>query len=94
MCGPCLRRGLTGPPGASTEPPGASQGFVAARQLVEQLLVEPVALLPRPRGHEDVASDELVDDLAVGRHAAEGNVHVTVKLDGHLESSETVSGEQ
>ena len=63
---------------------------MAPRQLVEELLVEGVALLLRPRGYEDVAPDELVDDLAVGRHAAEGDVHVTVELDGHLESRETV----
>ena len=67
---------------------------MAPRQLVEELLVERVALLARARGHEDVAADELVDDLAVGRHAAEGNVHVAVELDGHLQSRETVSGEQ
>jgi len=58
---------------------------VSTRQLVEQLLVEGVGLLAIPRRHEDVAADELVNNLAVGGHTAEGDVHVAVKLDGHLE---------
>ena len=58
---------------------------MSARQLVEELLVELVALLATPRRHEDVAADELVNNLAVGGHAAEADVYVAVKLDGHLE---------
>uniref|UniRef100_A0A0E9XJ93 Uncharacterized protein n=1 Tax=Anguilla anguilla TaxID=7936 RepID=A0A0E9XJ93_ANGAN len=63
---------------------GTSQSLVAPGELVEKLLVEGFALLAASRGHEDVAADVLVHNLAVGCHAAERNVHVPVKLDGHL----------
>lgn len=64
---------------------------MATGQLVEKLLVERVALLATARRHEDVASDELVDNFAVGGHAAKSNVDVAFKLYGHLEESETQS---
>lgn len=55
-------------------------------QLVEELFVQRVVLLPVSRGHEDVAADVLVHDLTICRHTAEGHVHITVELDGDLES--------
>lgn len=59
---------------------------MASCQFVEELLIQRIILLPVPRGHEDVASDVLVHDLTICRHTAEGHVHVTVELDGDLES--------
>ncbi len=62
---------------------------MATGQLVEKLLIERVALLTTACRHENVASDELVNDFAVGGHAAKSNVDVSFKLYGHLEESET-----
>lgn len=59
---------------------------MASCQFVEELLVQRVVLLPVSRGHEDVAADVLVHDLAICRDTAEGHVHVTVELDGDLDS--------
>lgn len=67
---------------------------MSARKLVEQLLVEDLALLATPCRHEDVAADELMDNLAVSGHTAEGDVHIAVKLNGHLEKWDTVEEEQ
>lgn len=63
-----------------------SKSVVASCQFVEELLVQRVILLAVSRGHEDVAADVLVYDLAICRHTAEGYIHVTVELDGDLES--------
>lgn len=57
---------------------------MAPSQLMEELLIERVALLTAARRHENVASDELVNNFTVSRYAAEGDVHVPFKLDGHL----------
>lgn len=57
---------------------------MAPGQLVEKLLVEFVAFLATARGHEDVASDEFMNNFAVGSHTAKRNVDVAFKLDGHL----------
>lgn len=62
---------------------------MAAGQLVEEFLVERVALLTTARRHENVASNKLVNDFAVSGYAAEGNVDIALKLNGHLEGSET-----
>lgn len=58
---------------------------MATGQLVEELLIECVALLTTPRRHEYVTSNELMNNFAVSSHTAEGNVHVPFKLNGHLE---------
>lgn len=60
------------------------ESFVAAGQLVEKLLIERVALRTAACRHEDVASDKLVNDFAVGGHAAKSDVDVAFKLYGHL----------
>lgn len=60
------------------------ESFVASGQLVEKLLIERVALLTTARGHENVASNELVNNFAVGGHTAKSNVDVAFKLYGHL----------
>lgn len=60
------------------------ESFVATGQLVEELLIERLALLTTACRHENVASDELVNDFAVGCHAAKGNVDIPFKLNGHL----------
>ena len=67
----------TGKPDTSHPPAG---------QLVEHLLVELLVGVLAPHGEEDVAPDELVDDLAVGREAAEDDVLVplVVQLDHHV----------
>lgn len=65
------------------------ESFMAPSQLVEKLLIERVALLTTACRHENVASDELVNDFAVGGYAAESDVDVAFKLYGHLEESET-----
>lgn len=62
---------------------------MATGQLVEKLLIERVALLTTARRHENVASNEFVNDFAVGGHATKSNVDVAFKLYGHLEESET-----
>jgi len=53
-----------------------------ASQFVEQLFIKRLAAIARPHRHEDVASDELVDHLAVGRQTLEGELLV---LEGHVE---------
>lgn len=63
---------------------GGSQGLVPPCELVEELLVERVTLFATARRHEDIAADELMDNLAVSRHAAKGYVDVPIKLNGHL----------
>lgn len=66
-----------------------SESFMAAGQLVEKLLIERVALCTTACRHENVASDKLMDDFAVGSHAAKSNVDVAFKLYGHLEESQS-----
>ena len=56
----------------------------ASCQLVEELLVKLLVALLAPHGEEDVAADELVDDLAVSREALEDDVLVVLKLDHHV----------
>lgn len=58
---------------------------MASGQLMEELLIERVTLLTAARRHENVASNELMNDFTVSRYAAEGDVHVPFKLDGHLD---------
>ncbi len=41
-------------------------------------------LLPTSSGHEDVATDVLVDNLTICCHTAEGDVHIAIKLNGNL----------
>ena len=53
----------------------------AAGQLVEHLLVQRLVLVAGSHREEDVAADELVHDLAVGREAAEDDV---LLLEPHL----------
>lgn len=62
---------------------------MAAGQLVEKLLIEHVALFMTACRHENVASNKLMNDFAVGSHAAKSNVDVAFKLYGNLEESET-----
>ena len=57
---------------------------MATGQLVEELLIECVTLLAVARRHEDVASDKFVNNFTVGGHTAEGDIHVAIKLNGHL----------
>ena len=56
----------------------------ASCQLVEELLVKLLVALLAPHGEEDVATDELMDDLAVSREALEDDVLVILKLDHHV----------
>lgn len=58
---------------------------MATGQLVEELLIERVALFTAACRHENVASDKLMNNFAVSCHTAEGNVHVPFKLNGHLQ---------
>lgn len=53
-------------------------------QLMEKLLVERVAFFSTARGHENVTTDKLVNNLTVGGHTAESNVDVALKLYRHL----------
>lgn len=62
---------------------------MSAGQLVEKLLVESVGLRTTACWHENVASDELVNDFAVSSHTAKSDVDVAFKLYGHLEESDT-----
>ena len=64
------------------------ESFMASGQLVEQLLIERVALLTTACWHENVASNELMNDFAVSGHTTKGNVDVAVELYGHLEETE------
>lgn len=57
---------------------------MATGQLMEKLLVERVAFLSTACGHENVTSDELMNNLTVGGHTAKSNVDVAFKLYGHL----------
>ena len=57
---------------------------MATGQLVEELLIECVTLLAVARRHEDVASDKFVNNFTVCGHTAEGDIHVAIKLNGHL----------
>lgn len=54
----------------------------AAGQLVEQLLVQRLVVVLGARRHENVAADEFVHHLAVGRQAREHHVLV-LQLDHH-----------
>lgn len=62
---------------------------MATGQLMEKLLVESVTFFSTACGHENITSDELVNNLAVSGHTAKSNVDVAFKLDGHLGDSET-----
>lgn len=65
------------------------ESFVATGQLVEKLLIERVGLLTTACRHENVPSNKLMNNFAVGSHAAKSNIDVAFKLYGHLEESET-----
>lgn len=65
------------------------ESFVASGQFVEKLLVECVALCTTARQHENVTSNELMNNFAVGGDTAESNIDVAFKLYGHLEESKT-----
>lgn len=65
------------------------ESFVAAGQLVEKLLIQRAALLTTARRHENVASNELVNDFAVGGDTAKSDVDVAFKLYGQLEETGT-----
>ena len=67
---------------------------MATGQLVEKLLVERVALCTTASRHENVASDELMNNFAIGSDTAKSNVDVAFKLYGHLEESETHTQER
>lgn len=69
--------------------PGYLESFVATSQLMEKLLVERVAFFSTACGHENVTSDELMNNLAVGGYTAKSNVDVALKLYGHLGDWET-----
>lgn len=56
----------------------------AAGQLIEHLLVEGLVLVLGARGQEDVAADELVDDLAVHLGADERQGRLVGKFHRHL----------
>lgn len=65
---------------------------MASGQLMEELLIERVALLTAARRHENIASNELVNNFTVSRHATEGDVHIPFKLDGHLDKKVKAGG--
>jgi len=50
----------------------------AAGEFLEELLVESLTFVERSHRHEDVAADELVDDLAVGAQTLERHFVVAV----------------
>lgn len=68
-----------------------SESFVASGQFVEKFLIERVALGTTARRHEDVASNELVNNLAVGGDAAKSDIDVAFKLYGNLGESKAHS---
>lgn len=57
---------------------------MATCQFVKQLFIQGDTLLPTSSGHEDVATDVLVDNLTICCHTAEGDVHISIKLNGNL----------
>lgn len=57
---------------------------MATGQLMKKLLVERVAFFSTACGHENVTSNELMNNFTVGGHAAKSNVDVALKLYGHL----------
>lgn len=57
---------------------------MATGQLLKKLLVQRVAFFSTACRHENVASDELMNNFTVGGHTAKSNVDVTLKLYGHL----------
>ena len=59
--------------------------LLAARQLVEQVLVKRFILVLGAGGQENVASNVLMHDFAIRTQAGERNGDVLVKLDSHLE---------
>lgn len=67
---------------------------MAAGQLVEKLLIKRVALCTTASRHENVASNKLMNNFAVGSHAAKSNVDVAFKLYGHLSETHTHKGEE
>lgn len=56
---------------------------------MEKLLVERVAFFSTARGHENVTSDELMNNFTVGGHTAKSNIDVALELYGHLGDGET-----
>lgn len=62
------------------------ESFMAACQLVEELLVERLTLFTTACWHKNVASNKLMNDFAVSSHTAESNVDIALKLNGHLGS--------
>jgi len=57
---------------------------MAACQFVKQLLVQGVTLLSSSCRHEDVAADVLMDNLTICSYTAKCDVHIAIKLNGHL----------
>lgn len=57
---------------------------MATGQLMEKLLVKRVAFFSAACGHENVTTDELMNNLTVGGHTAKSDVDVALKLYGHL----------
>ena len=53
-------------------------------KFVEHFFVEALISFFAPHAQEDVATDELVDDLAVGRETVEDDILVVIKLDHHV----------
>lgn len=57
---------------------------MAPGQLMKKLLVERVAFFSTACGHENVTSDELMNNFTVSGHTTKSNVDVALKLYGHL----------
>ena len=53
-------------------------------KFMEHFFVEALICFFAPHAQEDVATDELVDDLAVGRETVEDDILVVIKLDHHV----------
>ena len=51
---------------------------------MEEIFIEHLAAVFTPHGEEDVATNELVHDLAVGGQAVEDDILVIVQLDHHV----------
>lgn len=60
--------------------------FLASCKFMEQFFIQCLILVLSPCGQEYVASNELVNHLAVTAQTAEGYWHILVKLYVHLEN--------
>lgn len=68
-----------------------SQSLLASSKFMKEIFVQCLVLVFGASGEEDVSTNVLVDHLAVTAYTGEGQRHILVKVNGHLEQERNSS---